>query len=254
MAWVTKSSEEQYEPAPPPREYSRQEKASNWWHYNKGILAAVVIVVVIVAWVLHDALFRVQPDLQVGYVGSSTLPEETVQALEEALLPYCTDSNGDGRVVVQVNQYQVDFQQSGSSSDLDSNPYAQLAGTTQLTGALDTSSDVYLFLLEDPAAFEAQTLALQYTDGSLPAEEDAGNWQQMVYRWADCPVLTALDLGSYTRQTAEGATQASGQELLRSLYLGFRGNWTQEAPESRAASLAVWTSLTAGATAPAGEG
>ena len=69
MAWVTKSSDEQYTPEPAPREYTRQEKASNWWHYNKIAVAVAVIVVALIAWTVHDALSQVQPDLQIGYVG-----------------------------------------------------------------------------------------------------------------------------------------------------------------------------------------
>ena len=32
MAWVTKTSDEQYTPEPAPREYTKQEKAATWWH------------------------------------------------------------------------------------------------------------------------------------------------------------------------------------------------------------------------------
>lgn len=253
MAWVTKSSEESYEPAPPQRTYTRQEKAANWWHYHKVALGVGVLVVAIAGWLIHDAVFRVRPDLEIGYVGTTTLPEQTVQAVEQALQAYCTDRNGDGQVVVELHQYQVDFTDS-ETSGADSNPYTQLAGTTQLTGALDASSDVYLFLLQDPASFAAQTLALQFTDGTLPTEADAGAWQQMVYRWGDCPVLTALDLDSYVQSNAQSTSQQSSQELLAPLYLGCRANRAEEAPESYTASLAVWQILTDGATVPTGEG
>ena len=49
--------------------------------------------------------------------------------------------------------------------------------------------------LDDPEGFQNQTGALQYLDGTLPSD-GAGDWQNMVYRWADCPVLAGLDLGA----------------------------------------------------------
>ena len=45
----------------------------------------------------------------------------------------------------------------------------------------------------------------------------------MVYRWTDCPVLTGLDLGSYTGYTSVDEAQGSNQDVLKNLYLGFAG-------------------------------
>ena len=109
MAWVTKTSDEQYTPEPAPREYTKQEKAANWWQYNKIIVLVVIIIAAIVAWIVHDMMSHVDPDLEIGYVGPQSLPTDTAEALQNALVPYCTDRNGDGQVVVQVNQYTVSF-------------------------------------------------------------------------------------------------------------------------------------------------
>ena len=247
MAWVTKSSDEQYTPEPAPREYTRQEKASNWWHYNKIAVAVAVIVVALIAWTVHDALSQVQPDLQIGYVGMQSLPEETADALEAALVPYCTDRNGDGKVVVQLNQYILGF---GEDSE-DADPYSQMAGLTKLSADLSADTEIYLYLLADPEGFQEQTQILQYRDGTLPPEGETGDWQQMVYRWSDCPVLAGLDLGSYTVFWDTRDTQFSSQELVGPLYLGFRGNWAEEVPGAYTQAQTLWAALTAGATPPA---
>ena len=238
MAWVTKSSDEQYAPEPAPREYTKQEKAANWWHYHKITVPVVVLAAAMAAWLVHDMFFRVQPDVQIGYVGTTALPAETVQALEQALTPYASDSNGDGQVIVQLDQYAVDF------ANENADPAGQLAGTTQLTAALAESNGTYLFLLEDPAGFESQIQALQFTDGTLPGEADTGRWQQMVYRWQDCPVLAGLDLGT----VSSGESSVSGQELLAGVYLGCRGSWAEEVPDAYTRNAALWSALTAGAS------
>jgi len=243
MAWVTKNSEETYTPEPAPREYTKKEKAANWWHYHKVMLFVIAAVVILVVWIIHDVVAQVEPDLQVAYVGSTELPSDTVDALENALLPYCTDRNGDGEVIVQLNQFTVTF---GDESQ-DADPYSQMAGITKLSAELAADSDTYLFLLADPEGFQEQTQALQYTDGTLPPEEGADDWQRMVYRWKDCPVLSAMDLGDYTLLGETAETAHSNQELLGSLYVACRGNWSEEVPEAYTESLALWDTLTLGA-------
>lgn len=235
MAWVTKSSEEDYGPRPEPHHYTPKEKAANWWHYHWIALAIAAVVIAVAAWVIHDAVTQTVPDLKVSYVGSTALPTETAEALQQALLPYASDRNGDGQVVVQVSSYTVTFTDAASSETALADPYAQMAGTTQLSAELGPNGSTWLFLLEDPAGFQAQTQSLQYPDGTTPPDGEAGDWTRMVYRWSDCPALTALDLGQ------------AGQGLPQPLYLGCKGNFTGEDSEGYDQALALWQTLTAGA-------
>ena len=83
---------------------------------------------------------------------------------------------------------------------------------------------------------------LQYPDGTLPPEDEAGDWHEMVRRWDECPGLMALDLGEY-----------NGQELPGLLYLGCRGFTPDlEVPASYEPSMQLWQTLTAGAPVPTG--
>ena len=106
MAWVTKSSTENYQDKEPQREYTKAEKAGNWWHYNKVIVAVALVAAVMLAWLAHDIFFRVKPDYMVGYVGRSGLPEDTTDALGAALAEFGEDINGDGKVVaIEKNKH-----------------------------------------------------------------------------------------------------------------------------------------------------
>lgn len=162
-----------------------------------SLVAVVVAVLVVVfgVWIIKDTVFQTRPDVQVAYVGTSDLPTDTVTALQDALTPFCSDLNGDGKVVVQVDSYTVDFDAANESTDA----YYQMAGVTRLSAELSSGGKTYIFLLEDPEGFEAQTGALQYLDGTVPDDPETtdADWREMVYRWTDCPVLTGLDLGSY---------------------------------------------------------
>lgn len=239
MSWVTKSSTEQYT-AEPARRYTGREKAANWWHYYRWPVVIGVVAAALLIWQVVAAVTRVRPDYQIGWVGKASLPQETVDALQDALARFGTDLNGDGQVVVQLNQYTVDLSETDSEAD----PYNQMAGVTRLSADLSEPGGSYLFLLEDPAGFQATTEALEYTDGTLP-EAGAEDWQDMVLRWADCPVLAGLDLGTYTNLVT-GDT-GSSQDLLADVYVARRAARTAEMAENQGPSNELWDILTAAA-------
>ena len=248
MAWVTKSSTEEYNRTPePPKHYTPREKAGNWWHYHKVIVIVAVVLAAFLGATLYDVFGRPKADYHVGWVGPLSLPEDTVSALEEQLAAYGQDLNGDGRVLVELSTFNFDF-----DPDTQADPYYQMASWTRLEGDLSLEDGCYIFLLQDPEGFQRQTGALQYLDGTLPAD-GADDWQNMVYRWADCPVLAGLDLGDYTGLTQMDDYTGSSQELLADVYVGRRGNWNAD-NEYYAQSDLLWEALTAGATAPAQPG
>lgn len=252
MAWVTKDSIETYDQTPePPREYTKAEKAANWWHYHWVAVVIAVAAVFFGGWIIKDTVFQTRPDVQIAYVGTHELPVDTVNALQNALTPFCQDENGDGKVVVQVATYNIDFDVENESTDA----YYQMAGVTRLNGELFSGSKTCIFLLEDPENFEKMTGALRYLDGTTPEDQDdaAANWQQMVYRWTDCPVLTGLDLGNFEGYTALDDITDTNQNALAHLYVGCRGVWDNDQAEAFADGFALWDTLTAGAVSTVAE-
>lgn len=225
MAWVTKDSTETYNQTPEPRaniqkRKSRQLVALSLDGRSRGRAGRRV------RRVDHQGhRFQTRPDVQVAYVGTSDLPTDTVTALQDALTPFCSDLNGDGKVVVQVDSYTVDFDAANESTDA----YYQMAGVTRLSAELSSGGKTYIFLLEDPEGFEAQTGALQYLDGTVPDDPETtdADWREMVYRWTDCPVLTGLDLGSYEGLTLMDDVTGTNQSVLAHLYVGRRGVWDE---------------------------
>ena len=250
MAWVTKDSQETYENNEPVRTYTKAEKAGNWWHYHKWQVVVVIILLVVAAFIIKDTFFRAKPDYQVAYVGLQNLPEDTGTALTEALESFCDDRNGDGQVLVQLNQYAVELESGAETTDA----YSQMAGITRLSADLSSSDGSYIFLLENPETFQKYTGALRYLDGTIPEDgESAKDWENMVYRWTDCPVLTGLDLGTYTGYTLVDDATGNNQDVLGELYIGCRGTWTDKAAEGYAGDDVIWQKLTEGAVSTAGQ-
>lgn len=163
------------------RKYTRKERWANWWDYN---LKWVIIIGIAAAFVAYNFIgqyfFVTKPDYNVAVVAPYYLPEDTVNALQDALAAYGEDRNGDGKVVVTLNVYTLDY--SDTETQTESAAYLTMAGTTKL--ATDVQGGLSsVFLLWDPAGFEESTGSLRYLDGTLPAADSDEDWWNMVYKW-----------------------------------------------------------------------
>ncbi len=85
----------------------RQKKWKNWWYYYKWYVLCGIVLLGIIINVVGSrlGLWTKAPDFQIAYVGTSQLPADTVSALEQAFASLASDFNGDGEVIVKVNQY-----------------------------------------------------------------------------------------------------------------------------------------------------
>lgn len=220
-------------------ELTPRQKRANWWYYHKWyvLLGAGLLATGIYLGARALGVGQVVPDYQVAYVGASVLPEDTAAALETALEDLGQDCNGDGQVVVRLNQY-VMGDDSGEGA-----VYAY-AGSTRLMADLD-ACDSYFFLLEDPAAFQENYQVLRRLDGSLPEEGDR-DYEACFVSWSDCPVLRELPLGEYTEKVLNQEIHGDSQEVLGQLYVARRGFWTDRTCADPEACDALWEEITRG--------
>ena len=219
-------------------ELSASEKRINWWHYHKWhvIFGAVLLAVLIdIGW--HAlGIGEVQPDYQIAYVGTNRLPSDTAKAVEAAFAALGTDANGDGRVVVRLNQY---ARTGGDSADAAS--YAS-AAEVRLIGDIE-KCESFFFLLDDFETFQNSYDALAKLDGTLPAP---GDDTDIALRWGNCPALTGFDLGEYHETMLGQTVFGNNQDLLMGLYLARRGFWTERTVRNPAECEALWSVLTEG--------
>ena len=199
------------------KQYTRKERWANWWDYNLKWVLLIGIAAAFVAYsFIGQYFFTTKPDYNVAVVAPYYLPDDTVTALQEQLARYGEDLNGDGKTVVTLNVYTLDY--SAGDTQTESDAYLTMAGTTKLTtdvaGGLSS-----VFLLYDPAGFQESTGSLRYLDGTLPEAGSDSDWWNMVYRWTDCPVLAGLDLGEYRADTTH-AQGGDSQTYLADFYVG----------------------------------
>ena len=93
----------------------------------------VIIIGIAAAFVAYNFIgqyfFVTKPDHNVAVVAPYYLPEDTVNALQDALAAYGEDRNGDGKVVVTLNVYTLDY--SDTETQTESAAYLTMAGTDQ---------------------------------------------------------------------------------------------------------------------------
>ena len=217
------------------RQYTRKERWANWWDYNLKWVIIIGIIVVFFGYnFIGQYFFTTKADYNVAVVAPYYLPEDTVNALQTRLAPFGEDLNGDGKVVVTLNVYTLDY------SDEDTDAYLDMAGTTKLStdiqGALSS-----IFILYDPAGFQQTTGTLRYLDGSLPQSDADSDWWNMV---------AGLDLGDYASDAVQSES-GSSQELMSRYYIGIRGAWNKDSAGLLEGGEELWNKLTAGAVSTA---
>ena len=125
------------------------------------------------------------------------------------------DRNGDGKVVLQVNEYVIN----------ETDPYAyatQVALIGDIT--LGTSS---VFIVEDLMEAQHQYGIFYQEDGTVP-EDDATEFDCAGYAWKNCPAIADVDLGG-------------------DYFIAHRGWINEEHVEQNAGVELLWKTMTAGA-------
>lgn len=221
------------------RELTKTEKRANWWHYHKWHTLIAVVGIFCAADILAGALGigEVKPDYQIAYVGTHTLPEDTIKSLEALFAEIGEDYNNDGKVVTVVHQYST-----LSAEDMDSDAaYYKYASDVSLLGDID-NNDSFFFLLDNPESFAKGYASLAYLDGSLPGDF-ARDYENLYIAWTDSPLLASRDMGSYTDTYLGNEVSGSNNEILDSLYFARRGFWTEKTCKNLEGCEALWNKI-----------
>lgn len=194
---------------------TKKEERKNWWHYHKAYILVGAVILLFVGSFVKEMVTKVEPDYQVAYSGTYSLPVGAEESMQ-ALLEQCADDrNGDGQVVVQVNSYVI--------NEEDPTAYAS---QVSLIGDISIGSSDF-FLVLDPMEAQNNYGIFYEEDGTLPEEEQT-SYTCESYAWSDCPALNSLDLGM-------------------ELYLVRRGYTQEEQIEEHAGAEAMWENMISGA-------
>ena len=203
------------------RELTPEERRRNWWHYHWYFVALGIAAVFILGQVAWDHLTKTAPDCSVALVARFMPSGGEIGSLQAALEAVCPDANGDGKVSVAVNVIQLDY---AAIEPGTMEPQIMTANRDKLNADFYTHQSG-LFLMDDPAGFQAAHGALARRDGSEAAAD--ADWETLVTPWTDCNV----EQTSFS-QLGEGG-----------LWLGRRAAFTAEEEEAFAGAAALWDAL-----------
>lgn len=212
----------------------------NWWYYYKWYVICGVILLFILCDLAGNALGlqKESPDFQIAYVGKAPLPGDTADALEKVFASIGGDYNGDGKVIVRLNQY-ID---GGQSADMDTAYYEYASEITLIGDISDCES--YFFLMDDPESFQQSFQILAASDGSCPDGNDY-SVRDKVFSWARCPALAQMELGAYCDISLGIKKEGDSNELLNDLYIGRRCFYTEDTTKYAKDCSRLWDYITA---------
>lgn len=156
----------------------------NFWFYHTKHVIIAILAAGIAAYSIASALNTVKPDYSIGLLTTTVYPDNVVDALSAEMEKYGQDLNGDGKVVVEINQYclsldtgsseAADSQDSASSETLTGitqDPQLVMAYQTKFTA--DFTAGTSIIFISEKDLFTAEEEANQlfaYTDGTTPAD------------------------------------------------------------------------------------
>lgn len=152
-----------------------QIKLKNFWYYHKyHVLIAVIALGIAVYSFVPSA--GTKADYHIGVVTDILCPEDRLSKIETRLSAAAGDVNGDGKVIVTLHAFTVDFDSSDPNSGYMN--YEKVAALdADLSGKLSG-----LFIVEDPEGFQLATdglLAEPFADFdgdlSVAVRKDAGD-------------------------------------------------------------------------------
>ena len=142
LAGVPKEELERVETPQEPQ--TPKSKWQNFWFYYKWWVVAAVCLLAIIGVGVWQAATRVEPDYPIALVTRDGVSEEGVMELETLLATYGQDLNGDGKVVVEVEDLALSQYVGGRK-----NPQAEM--NSQKIMAYLVSADVMFFIFDKPS-------------------------------------------------------------------------------------------------------
>ncbi|OCN01692.1 hypothetical protein A7X67_00945 [Clostridium sp. W14A] len=192
------------QPAPAPE--TPKKKAENFWYYHKWHILVLLLAVVVASFLIRD-MMRPKADYEIGMITAYTCPQDAIDLLQKQIEKYGEDLNGDGRVIVQINNYTVEPNGGGTQ--------AQIAGQVKLEADLSTGESMLFFTDEDSFAQQQEKIQMfAKTDGSTPEKGENGPEGMRV------PVSELKALSGLSYQGSDGVNPMDGLGLSLRIYQG----------------------------------
>lgn len=187
---------------------TKKDKRANFWYYYKWHIILSILGAILVFSIVYSIVSKVKPDYQVALMTQVAYPEAVCDQLADTFEQYAEDRNGDGQVVVQINNYQ--FIQGEAAENAD--PNVVMAGVVKFTA--DAQMGDSMIYITDKASFDTVTeqgngFFVYLDDWTTPPDEGATDLDRVKIPWNDCAALASMELNY--------ETESMTQDELRSM-------------------------------------
>lgn len=203
-------------------------KWENFWFYHKWHVLIGAAVILVIVWSIVSSMQTVKPDYTVGLLTQTSYPDTVVDDLASGLEKYGKDVNGDGKVVVEIAQFNLPV---GSSSAVTVNPASsdltqqqqnlQLLQANQAKWITDISSGVSMIFICDDASFRQQeknTQLFAYLDGSTPPK-NVVDYDKTRVALEKCPKFAGMNVSF---KSASGSVDVKLTSLMKNCSISLR--------------------------------
>ena len=166
---------EDLQPDQPPQPLTPKQKRENFWFYHKWHVLGGILALILVGTFIYDMVSKEEPDIEISFVTPNAVPQPVLEELSTQLEQNGSvpDANGDGKVVVFVNQYNVTMNGEGTEEQGNYVDYqAQAAGTVKLSVDIQQGSST-IFITDALENLNNLTDAFNESEGAV-----AVDWQQ----------------------------------------------------------------------------
>lgn len=111
-----------------------------WEYYRWHVIVAVVIICAIINITLEISN-KANPDYTIALISTSSVPEDTLEEMENEVAKYVSDINGDGDVEVSISLYQINYENTSDSENITAN-------VTRLLAELSLDS-TFIYIVDD---------------------------------------------------------------------------------------------------------
>lgn len=178
-AWYTRNIKpEDIQPDKPAEPMTKKQKWENFWFYYRWHVVAGTFVILLIVLFAYDILTQKKPDVEISLVTAQTLPDSLLRSITEQLQqnPAFEDVNGDGEVLVHLNQYNI-----STDGSQETDPTMQMAGTVKLTADIQAGLST-IFITDNIEGVQELT--------GIFSEEEGAVWVP----WQQAEGMNQLDL------------------------------------------------------------
>lgn len=181
----------------------------NWWHYHKTYILVGALAVLMVFSFIYSIVTKATPDYTVAFMTSYIWPTDALEDMETYLEEYGEDVNGDGQVIVKVNNYVL-----GNASSKDADPNQLQASVVQFTADV-TELESIIFIYDTGSFDYIKQSGIEgfflYRDGSEMAET-ATDFENTQFAWNEISGLAEY-MPKDTQTGTEDYTIIPGEDI-----------------------------------------